>query len=41
MRDLVADWNRWSAAERVLAVKVTSLLTMVPLGLLMTGQSGI
>jgi hypothetical protein len=41
MRDLVADWNKWSAAERVLAVIVTLLLAIVPLGLLMTGNGGI
>jgi hypothetical protein len=41
MRDLVADWNKWRAAERVLAVIVTLLLAMVPLGLLMVGKSGI
>ena len=41
MRDLVSDWKRWNAAERVLAVIVTLLLAMIPLGLLMTGTNGI
>ena len=41
MRDLVADWNKWSAAERVLALIVTLLLAMVPLCVVMTGTSGI
>jgi hypothetical protein len=26
--DLIADWNKWSSAERVLAVLVASLLLM-------------
>ena len=33
MRDLVADWKKWSRAERVLAVVVTVLLVAVPIGL--------
>jgi hypothetical protein len=33
MRDLVADWKKWSRAERVLAVVVTVLLATVPIGL--------
>ena len=37
MRDLVADWKRWSRAERVLAVTGTLLMVALPLGLLMTG----
>jgi len=37
MRDLVADWKKWSRAERVLAVMVTLLMAALPLGLLMTG----
>jgi hypothetical protein len=32
MRDLVADWKKWSRAERVLAVAVTVLLAAVPIG---------
>jgi len=41
MRDLVADWKRWSRAERVLAVLVTVLMVALPLGLLLTGKAGI
>ena len=41
MRDLVADWKRWSRAERVLAVVVTVLMVALPLGLLFTGKAGI
>ena len=37
MRDLVADWKRWSRVERVLAVMGTLLLVALPLGLLTTG----
>ena len=34
MRDLVADWNKWSRSERVLAVLVTLMLVALPLGML-------
>ena len=37
MRDLVADWKKWSRAERVLALMGTLLMVALPLGLLMTG----
>ena len=37
MRDLVADWKKWSRAERVIAVMGTLLRVALPLGLLMTG----
>jgi hypothetical protein len=37
MRDFVADWKKWSPAERVLAVMVTLSMVALPLGLLMTG----
>ena len=37
MRDLVADWKKWSRAERVLAVMVTLLMVASPLGLLVNG----
>jgi hypothetical protein len=30
MRDLRADWGRWSVAERVLAVTLAALLAVVP-----------
>lgn len=41
MRDFVADWNRWSRAERVLAVLVTLMLFALPLGFLLTGKAGV
>lgn len=41
MRDWIADWNKWSRAERVLALFVTFVLLAVPLGILMTGKPGI
>jgi hypothetical protein len=37
MRDLVADWKKWSLAERILAVMGTLLMVALPFGLLMTG----
>jgi hypothetical protein len=38
MRDLVADWKKWSRAERLLAVVITLLMgAALPLGLLITG----
>jgi len=37
MRDLVADWKKWTRAERVLAVMGAVLLVALPLGLLITG----
>ena len=37
LRDLVADWKKWSRAERILAVMGTLLMAALPLGLLMTG----
>jgi hypothetical protein len=34
--DLIGDWNKWSNAERVLALLVASLLLMaMPLNLLL------
>jgi hypothetical protein len=41
MRDLVADWKRWSRTERVLAVLVTLMLVALPLGLMLTGKTGV
>jgi len=38
MRDFVADWKRWSCAERVLAVVVTVLMVALPLALLLAGR---
>ena len=41
MRDFVADWKKWSRAERVLAVVVTMLMVALPLGWLLTARAGI
>ena len=41
MHDFVADWKKWSRAERVLAVVVTLLAVVLPLGLLLTGKAPI
>lgn len=40
MRDWIADWNKWSGAERVLALLVTLGLVALPLGVLLTGKGG-
>jgi hypothetical protein len=39
MRDLIADWKRWSAGERLLAILVTVLMVGLPLGLLLAGRA--
>ena len=37
MRDWVADWRKWSRAERALAVAlVVTMVMALPLGLLLT-----
>jgi hypothetical protein len=36
LRDLTADWAKWSVAERVAAVLVVMLLIALPLGFLVT-----
>ena len=41
MRDFVADWKKWSRAERVLAVVVTIMMVALPLGLLISGKAGV
>ena len=41
MRDFVADWKKWSRTERVLAVMMTLMLVVLPLGLLLTGKAGV
>ena len=33
MRDLAADWKKWSRAERVLAIVMALLMIALPLGL--------
>jgi hypothetical protein len=35
MRDWIADWKKWSRAERVFAVLVTGLMLALPLGLML------
>ena len=40
VRDWVADWNKWSRGERVLAVVVTVVLAVLPLSLLITAAPG-
>jgi hypothetical protein len=39
MRDFIADWNKWSRAERVLAVLVILITVALPLGLMLTGPA--
>ena len=41
MRDFLSDWKKWSCAERVLAVVVSSLLMVMPVVLLVTGKIGV
>jgi hypothetical protein len=40
MRDFIADWKKWSRAERVLAVVVTSLMAALPIGLALASAGG-
>ena len=37
MRDLMADWNKWSSAERLLAVILMLMLIVLPLQFFITG----
>jgi len=39
MRDFVADWKKWSRAERVLAVAVILAMAALPLGFLLTARA--
>jgi hypothetical protein len=41
MRDMVADWKKWSRAERVFAVLVTVLMVALPLGLMLVATVGV
>lgn len=41
MRDMVADWKKWTRAERVFAVLVTVLMVGLPLGLVLVASVGI
>ena len=37
MRDLMADWNKWSSAERLLAVVLMLMLIGLPLRAFIAG----
>jgi hypothetical protein len=37
MRDLVADWKKWSSTERLLAMVLILMLTGLPLRILIAG----
>ncbi len=37
MRDVIADWKKWSRAERVLAIVATVMIVALPFGLLSLG----
>jgi hypothetical protein len=37
MRDLVADWKKWSSTERLLAMVLMLMLIGVPLRVLIAG----
>jgi len=41
MRDWIADWRRWSRAERIFAIIVMVGMIALPLGLLLTGTAGV
>jgi hypothetical protein len=41
MRDFIADWRRWSRAERVLAILVALLMVALPLGLALASVGGV
>ena len=38
MRDLVADWKKWSSTERLLAMVLMLMLIGLPLRVLITGN---
>jgi ABC-type proline/glycine betaine transport system permease subunit len=35
MRDWVADWRKWSTAERALAIALVASMMAVPVGMLL------
>ena len=39
MRDLIADWKKWSSAERLLAMVLILMLVGLPLRVLIAGTS--
>jgi hypothetical protein len=40
MRDLMADWNKWSSAERLLALVLMLMLIGLPLQVFIVGAPG-
>ena len=40
MRDLMADWKKWSSAERLLAVVLMLMLIGMPLRVFIAGAPG-
>jgi len=40
MRDLMADWDKWSSAERLLAVVLMLMLIGMPLRVFIAGAPG-
>lgn len=41
MRDWIADWNKWTPAERVLAVLVATILVALPLSMALVAKAGV
>ncbi len=41
MRDMVADWKKWSRAERVSAVLVMIVMAAFPLGSMLAAVIGV
>ena len=42
MRDLVADWKKWSPAERAAALALLALVSaLLPLGIVISTHSGV
>lgn len=37
MHDFIADWKKWSRAERVLAILIALLMIALPIGLALAG----
>jgi hypothetical protein len=40
MHDFIADWKKWSRAERVAAVVITLPMIVAPFGFLFAGMMG-
>ena len=41
MRDVIADWKRWSRVERAVALLAAGLLAALPFGMLLKAATGI